>query len=165
MLEKIKSYVGNGARIAWRTSRLAVHDPESTFLITRMAGWVAFVTLCLKFMPLPRVLDLITPSQRSINRNRSAETSEKLARQLDQLLAFNVLCFTPTCWKRAAVLYRYLALNGIETRVVFGVRKEVNAPLPLAGHAWLEAKGIPILESSAPEYVVTFTFPQQLRAR
>jgi hypothetical protein len=163
MLEKVKSFVSNGAHITWRTGSLVIRDPQSTFLIARMAGWVAFVTLCLKFMPLPRVLDLVTPRQRRISKDSASETSEKLARQLDQLLGFNVFCFTPTCWKRAAVLYRYLALNGIETRVVFGVRKETDAAL--AGHAWLEAKGIPILESSTPEYVVTFTFPQQLRAR
>ena len=162
MFEKVKSFVSNSAHITWRTGRLVVHDPQSTFLIFRMAGWVAFVTLCLKFMPLHRVLDLVTPRPRSFIKDSSTETSEKLARQLDQLLGFNVLCFTPTCWKRAAVLYRYLALNGIETRVVFGVRKELDAAL--AGHAWLETDGIPILESSKPEYVVTFTFPQELRS-
>jgi hypothetical protein len=122
-----------------------------------MAGWVTFVTVCLKAMPLHRVLEIVSPRRHRPVKKDSVELSEKLARQLDQLLDFNILCFTPTCWKRAAVLHRYLALNGIETRVVFGVRKDVDEAL--AGHAWIEADGVPILESTDPEYTVTYIFP------
>ena len=64
---------------------------------------------------------------------------------LDALLALDWLCFTPTCWKRAAVLNRFLALQGIEARIVFGVRRE-------------EA-GQPLLEKSTPDYIVTFSYP------
>jgi hypothetical protein len=55
------------------------------------------------------------------------------------------------------VLYRYLALHGIETRVVFGVRKEDEGLL--AGHAWLEADGQPLLEAKSPDYSITYSFP------
>jgi hypothetical protein len=76
---------------------------------------------------------------------------------IDALLGLNVLCFTPTCWKRAPVLHRYLALQGIQTRIIFGVRKESDAAL--AGHAWLEADGRPLLEATPPRYTRTYSFP------
>lgn len=64
-----------------------------------------------------------------------------------------------SCWKRAAVLRRYLLLNGIETEVVFGVRKENGGQL--AGHAWLERDGAPFLEREQPAYTVTFRYPDR----
>ena len=81
----------------------------------------------------------------------------RVAEPLDVLLSADVLFLPPTCWKRAPVLYRFLALEGIETRVVFGVRKESQDVL--AGHAWLEAGGRPLFEKTLPDYKVTFSFP------
>ena len=81
----------------------------------------------------------------------------ELARLLDLLLAADFWVFTPTCWKRAPVLHRFLALRGIPTRVVFGVRREDRNALD--GHAWLEAEGKPLLESTSPNYTVTFSHP------
>lgn len=65
--------------------------------------------------------------------------------------------FKPICWKRAAVLHRYLSRNGVDTRIIFGVRNEAGGKV--AGHAWLESNGKPILENTPPEYVVTYRFP------
>ena len=55
------------------------------------------------------------------------------------------------------MLHRYLALSGIDTRVLFGVRREGSDAL--SGHAWLEACGEPILEKTPPDYKVTYSFP------
>lgn len=65
--------------------------------------------------------------------------------------------FTPKCWKRATVLHRFLALNGIATTIVFGVRKDADGELK--GHAWLQTDGRPFLESEPPRYNITYTFP------
>ena len=54
--------------------------------------------------------------------------------------------FKPICWKRAAVLHRYLSRNGTATRIIFGVRGENDGKVD--GHAWLEANGEPILEKT-----------------
>jgi len=81
----------------------------------------------------------------------------RLARLLDSVLAADFWVFTPTCWKRAPVLHRYLALRGIDTRVLFGVRRDGSDAL--SGHAWLEAGGVPILEKTTPDYKVTYSFP------
>jgi hypothetical protein len=64
-----------------------------------------------------------------------------------------------SCWKRAAVLRRYLQLNGIDTDVVFGVRRQNGGQL--AGHAWLEREGVPFLEGEPPQYTVTFRHPSR----
>lgn len=82
--------------------------------------------------------------------------ADELARAIDLVLSMNTLMFKPSCWKRAVVLHRYLQSNGIATRIMFGVRNETAGEV--AGHAWLEADGQPILEHVPPEYVVTYTF-------
>jgi hypothetical protein len=77
---------------------------------------------------------------------------------LDAVLRLDWLVFTPTCWKRAAVLHRYLALAGVETRIVFGVT-EVGPARLIDAHAWLEADGLPILERSPPAFRPLYAFP------
>ncbi|HYG11388.1 MAG TPA: lasso peptide biosynthesis B2 protein [Pyrinomonadaceae bacterium] len=133
------------------------HKPEEAFLLLRMAAWVALLSLLIKFLPLPRVLSLIAGTSRERRRRNPRMTEQRLAQLVDALLGINLLCFTPTCWKRAPVLHRYLALYGIKTRIVFGVRKEKESLL--AGHAWLEADGRPLLEASPPQYTPTYSFP------
>ena len=94
------------------------------------------------------------------NQNNSSlhgKTQDELARAIDLLLSADVLMFKPICWKRAAVLHRYLLRNGIPTRIIFGVRNEADGKFD--GHAWLEANGQPILERTPPQYVVTYSFP------
>jgi len=157
-----------------RAARFALREPGAALTVLRMAAWVAAVSLLLKRMPLPRVLNLVEP-RRQRTRARldvaqtqtrlaeetqaklAEETQARLARLLDALLATDVLCFTPTCWKRAPVIHRFLALEGIETRVLFGVRRDGAGEL--GGHAWLEAGGQPLLETTAPDYKVTYSFP------
>ena len=119
-----------------------------------MAWWVAVLSVTARFYSLPRALQIVAGSR---NGKQHAQTQEELARAIDLLLSADVLIFKPICWKRAAVLHRYLLRSGIDTRIIFGVRNESGGKV--AGHAWLEAKGQPILESAPPEYVVTYRFP------
>ena len=131
--------------------------PGEAFLILRMAGWVVLLSILIKFLPLPRVLSLIAVPTRDRRPMHPAITQLRLSQLVDALLGINFLCFTPTCWKRAPVLHRYLALNGVETRIIFGLRKEKESLL--AGHAWLEADGRPLLEAAPPRYIPTYSFP------
>src|SRR5436305_9137404 len=140
-----------------RAARLALVEPGSALLALRMAFWVAALSAFVKLMPLPRALNLVAPRLRRARPLNSSEIQERLARLLDSVLAVDFFVFTPTCWKRATVLHRYLALKGIETRIVFGVRREGEDAL--SGHAWLEAGGETILETTAPDYIVTYSFP------
>src|SRR5215212_6646008 len=148
--------VGIGA-LAARGARLVVREPGAALLALRMSAWVAALSLLLKFLPLPRALGVVAPSRLGTTPRDPEEAQAALARLLDSVLASDFWVFTPTCWKRAPVLHRYLALRGIETRIVFGVRREGDDAL--SGHAWLEREGRPLLESEAPDYRVTYSFP------
>lgn len=121
-----------------------------------MAGWVCLLSIAVKLKPLPKALGLLSTGPREAPLN-GENTQDKLAAAIDSVLTTELFCFKPTCWKRAAVLHRYLALNGVATRIVFGMRKEMNGTLH--GHAWLESSGKPILEKVPPDYAVTYIFP------
>lgn len=142
----------------------------------RMAWWVTVLSVAARCFSLPRALAIVAGSETQARRPNEAAVQnlagqnsavqdfavqERLARMIDLLLSADVFHFKPICWKRAAVLHRYLSRNGISTRVIFGVRNEAGGKV--AGHAWLEAAGEPILESTPPEYVVTYRFPSNER--
>jgi len=156
MRERLQSLSGRLAQAA----RFVAREPLSGLLIARMAAWVAATSLLLNLLPFEKAMVLITPLRRRAPVADAAETAEtqaRLSRLLDLLLATDFWLYTPTCWKRAPVLYRFLALSGIRTRVVFGVRRQESGALD--GHAWLEADGAPLLERTAPDYTVTFSYP------
>jgi hypothetical protein len=142
---------------AFRAMRFAARRPGSALVLLRMAFWVATLSVLVRFLPISRALSLLTPRRRPAPAADSDEVQRRLASLLDLLLATDFWVFTPICWKRAPVLHRFLALNGIETRVVFGVRKGGGDLLD--GHAWLEAGGEPVLETTPPDYKVTFSHP------
>lgn len=126
-------------------------------LAARMGAWVLAFSLLMRLLPLPRALSLIAPRRKGRLNGDAAEVQKRLARLLDSILGVDFWVFTPTCWKRAPVLHRYLALSGIETCVLFGVRRAGQETL--AGHAWLEAGGEPLLEETPPDYQITYSFP------
>lgn len=122
-----------------------------------MALWVVLVSLLARVTSLPRAHQIASLGVRSRSAAGHAETEAHLARTLDRLLRRDVLVFRPTCWKRAIVLQRFLALRGIESRVNFGLRKQADGRLQ--GHAWLERDGRPLLEHDLGAYIVTFSLP------
>ena len=119
-------------------------------LAMRMAAWIAFLTLFGRILSLRTMLRLIDTRRRK----STPMPPERISALVDRIFRADIL--HRSCWKRAAVLRRYLLLNGIDTAVVFGVRKVEEK---LAGHAWLERDGRPFLEEREPDYVVTFRYP------
>jgi hypothetical protein len=144
-----------------RATRKLLADPAEAWLLCRMAWWVSVLSVAARCYSLPRALALVAGPQTKPQRTTDSAVQQRLARAIDQLLSADVLVFKPSCWKRAAVLHRYLSRHGIATRIIFGVRNEANGKV--AGHAWLEAEDGPILESAPPEYVVTYSFPSNER--
>ena len=149
-----------GRAVASITRKFVSH-PREAMLLCRMAWWVAVLSVAARCYSLPRALRIVAGHQNGKRSSREATTRDELARAIDLLLSADVLMFKPICWKRAAVLHRYLLRNGVATRIIFGVRSETGGKV--AGHAWLEADGQPILESSPPDYVVTYSFPSNDR--
>ena len=138
-------------------TRNLVSRPGETWLLLRMAWWVAVLCVTARIYSLPRALQIVAGNNNANQPAHAATNEKELARAIDLILSVDFLIFTPICWKRAAVLHRYLSHSGIRTRIIFGVRNETDGKV--AGHAWLEHDGKPILEKVPPEYVITYSFP------
>ena len=147
--------IAKTSRLLLRSARKIVTRPGEAWLLVRMAWWVAVLSAMARVYSLPRALEIVAGNQN--RRSGAALNHEDLARAIDLLLSADVLIFKPICWKRAAVLHRYLSRNGTPTKILFGVRNESGGKVD--GHAWLEADGQPILEKDPPNYVVTYSFP------
>jgi hypothetical protein len=145
MVRAITAAIG----LAWR-------KPRRAWLMARMAAWVVVLSGLVNFCSLPRALRMVSASTRAKRNGKEVDRAE-LSTAIDAVLGANSFVFKPNCWKRATVLHRYLALHGVPTKIVFGLRKEAGGELK--GHAWLESDGQPILESAAPAYKTTYTFP------
>jgi hypothetical protein len=141
-------------KILSRGTRKLVTRPDEAWLLMRMAWWVVVLSATARCYSLPRALQIVAGDQK---RSDEALNRDDLARAIDLLLSADFLMFKPICWKRAAVLHRYLSRSGTPTRIIFGVRNESDGKVD--GHAWLEADGQPILETTPPDYVVTYSFP------
>jgi len=151
------SKITKTTRLLARATRKCVTRPDEAWLLLRMACWVAVLSVTARCYSLPRALEIVAGDGNNHRRLRRAVTREDLARTIDLLLSADFLMFKPICWKRAAVLHRYLSRTGTPTKIIFGVRSENGGKVD--GHAWLEADGQPILETTPPDYVVTYSFP------
>jgi hypothetical protein len=148
-LYKKHSLLSRGTRLLWR-------NPATALMLLRMTVWVGVVSLGAKTLSLRRAIRLLDVQPRGPDASRP-HRSETVVRLLDSLLATKLLFLTPTCWKRAPVLRRFLALEGIPTHIVFGVKRKGDDQL--SGHAWLEVDGEPVYEQTQPEYKITFRYP------
>lgn len=157
MREGLVESVEKAGRLLFSVGRKFVSRPGEALLLCRMAWWVGVLSLTAKCCPLPRALQIVSERKLREPNLTNIYIGNRLAKSIDLLLSADFLIFKPVCWKRAAVLRRYLSLNGITTHIIFGVRKEPDGAV--SGHAWLESDGQPILESSPPQYVITYRFP------
>jgi len=149
--------IAKTGRILSGFTRNLVSRPGETWLLLRMAWWVAVLCVTARLYSLPRALQIVAGNNNTNQPAQAATNEKELARAIDLILSVDFLIFTPICWKRAAVLHRYLSHSGIRTRIIFGVRNETDGKV--AGHAWLEHDGKPILVKVPPEYVITYSFP------
>ncbi|MGA8810075.1 MAG: lasso peptide biosynthesis B2 protein [Thermoanaerobaculia bacterium] len=132
-----------------------MHDWRSLLLSARMGAWVILISISARLVRLPTMFRMAETRRRWAP--SALLPAEEIARRIDRVFHAG-LVKDGSCWKRAAVLRRYLLLNGIETEVVFGVQRGDGGAL--AGHAWLERAGVPFLERELPQqYTVTFRYP------
>jgi hypothetical protein len=144
-----------------RGIRKCVTQPGEALLLCRMAWWVVVLSVAARCYSLPRALQIVAGRRSQTGIATDPLSQQKLARAIDLLLSTDVWMFKPICWKRAAVLHRYLSRSGTQTRIIFGVRNDRSGKV--TGHAWLESEGQPILETTPPEYVATYRFPSNER--
>jgi Transglutaminase-like superfamily len=151
--------VRQSIRILGLTIRKIFLEPREAILSVRMALWVVLVSVVARVAPLPEAQRIASVRLRPRGGADRDQTAAHLARTLDTLLGLDVFVLRRSCWKRAMVLHRFLALNGIESRINFGVQKHAPGE-PLRGHAWLERDGRAFLEDAPGTYVVTFSLPR-----
>jgi hypothetical protein len=142
----------------YRAGRKIVLQPGEALLLGRMAWWVMVLSVAARRYSLPRALEIVAGRRVERAVTTDPDAQQRFARAIDLLLSTDIWIFKPICWKRAAVLHRYLARNGTPTQIIFGVRNDSSAG-EVTGHAWLESEGQPILETTLPEYVTTYKFP------
>ena len=131
----------------------AFRHPFRILLMVRMSFWILSVTVLMKMVSFEWAIKIISPKSRRVASPIDSKINN-LPYLLDALLNLKFFVFTPTCWKRACILHRYLALAGYKTRVVFGIRKDPQNKI--VGHAWLEADGKPVFEKDSTNYTRTF---------
>lgn len=144
-------------RLSIAAGRKCVFQPHEALLLFGMAWWVSVLSAAAKLWPLPRALRIVSTRDQLKTHDYDPDLPPRLARSVDTILSANIFHLKPSCWKRAAVLRRYLSRNGIATTIQFGVRNEAIGKVD--GHAWLELDGKPFLETAPPEYIVTYTYP------
>lgn len=153
---RISQLTNKSGRLVVAASRKLAFHPTEAMLLCRMALWVAVLSIATRLYPLPRALKMVAAGHSNSRSTNDSDIQKRLARAIDQILSIDLFIFKPICWKRAAILHRYLSLNGITSQIVFGVRNDEGK---VSGHAWLESGGKPILETQPLDYVVTYTFP------
>jgi hypothetical protein len=157
MLKNTFAHLGKAGKFGIYAGRKFVSSPGEAFLLCRMAWWIGILSATAKWGPLPKALKLVSGDAPRIPEVADDKIANRLAGSIDLLLSTDFLFLKPICWKRAAVLRRYLSKQGFATRIIFGVRHDTDGKV--IGHAWLESNGQPFLEKSAPDYVVTYSFP------
>lgn len=144
-----------------QTARFA-RKVKVLWLAGRIAFWICAVSVLAKFLSLPRALNFISPRRIAPRRAVSdLQMTPYIARVIgitDRILELNFFVFTPTCWKRAAILYRYLARDYTNVRLCFGARrnKMIDA---LEAHAWIEINAQAAFEREPPAYFYTYIYP------
>lgn len=144
------------AWLPWRALRAAVRDPGRAWLMFRMASAYLAVSAAARLLPLPRAFALLSPPLATMG--SLDEGIGRIVNALDVLLAAQVPFIHPQCWRRAALLHRFLRRAGVDTIIVFGVRTEGGETVK--AHAWIERDGQPFAESAPTTgYRRVFQFP------
>jgi hypothetical protein len=157
--------LGLAARQCWRAPRQAA-------ISLRLACWLLLVSLLARMVSLSRAQRFLSRRAASSGVARGAgprdtasgassdPSPERLAQAIDAILRLDLpILRGGRCWKRALVLQRVLARQGVDCRVTFGVRRARDGALE--GHAWLERDGRPFLEPKTEmeteTYAATFS--------
>jgi hypothetical protein len=151
--------LGKAVRVLGGTARKIAVDPRAAVLRARMAFWVVLISGLARVTSLPRAQRIASAGLRTPPAGRASVTPAELGAAIDSVLNIDLFVFRRSCWKRAMVLQRFLSLNGIESRLYFGVQQTAEGTV--TGHAWLEHQGRRLLERDTGTYIVTFALPLQ----
>ena len=144
------------------------HSVKDIWLFISIFFWATVLPLILKYLPLSKAMEMITPSDTQRNAaNNKKSAQEKIVRYTDYILSLNCWIYRSTCLKRSLLLYRFLSKVGINVQVCFGLKFNENliskdTKENLDGHAWLLLDGEIFLERNIEMvrgYKITYRFP------
>lgn len=115
---------------AWRA-----FTPAERVMLVRALGCTLLAELSLRLLGLENARRLLRP--RRPTRRASGLSAPSLVHLAD--VAARNAPMRVACLGRSLALQRLLALDGISSELLFGVRKEGDA---LKAHAWLDVEGI-----------------------
>ena len=139
-----------------RTARVLLREPGRALLMLRMTGAYAAVSLLARVTSLPRAFEAMSPALRGVAPDEARV--ERTVDALNTLLEAGVPGIHPQCWRRAAVLRRFLRFEGVDTSIVFGIAPSTASAVE--AHAWIERNGRPFAEAEdVSAYRRVFEFP------
>jgi Transglutaminase-like superfamily len=109
----------------------------------RMAFTYLEISVLARLLPLPKAFAMI--SSRLAPGQADEVAAGQVVNALDNLLGADLPLLRPQCWRRAAVLHRFLRREGVDTAIVFGVTTDGTPTVE--AHAWLERDGVPFAEA------------------
>jgi hypothetical protein len=122
--------------------------PTNLWLAARMCCWALLVPFLKRALPIERLVRVMWAGGRNARPERHSLVIQ-LAWWTSRLQAWR---FPENCLERSLVTYRFLALDGADPRLVFGMRRGADG---LLGHAWVTVKGRAVQDLS--ESVHDFT--------
>lgn len=133
--------------------------------IVGIAALATVLPLLIRFLSLPRLLDVLTPKA---TRRPEAPDPSTMVRYTDRILGTRLWIYQPTCLKRALLLFHFLRRSGMPVSFCLGVQPTITYAARdregrLEGHAWVTYEGRPVYESEKNRnagYKPTFLFPR-----
>ena len=139
---------------------------EKLCLLTSIFLFATVLPALIRFLSLPRLMQLLTPKHNKIHKNLELQKL-RIVKFTDYILNRNFLIWKKTCLKRSLILYHFLRKLGLNIQICFGVRYKKHYTYDLAekdieGHAWLLWNDEIFLEDdikAVKTYIVTYCYP------
>jgi hypothetical protein len=119
-----------------------VSAPSDAWLLARIFAWSLVLPIAKRTVPLPRLVRLMRPRERTAKRDPAREAA------IASLAAWVFKTRPPgardNCLERGLVAYRYLTRAGASPELVVGVAKETHT---VHGHVWVTVDGRAVHDS------------------
>jgi hypothetical protein len=125
-------------------------------LATRITILMIFIRFGLRWLPLPKLLSLLNPSQNS--RAKNLQIIQRAASYTDLILRWFPYNTKGNCLPRSLILFVFANRYGYPVKFHCGIRRGETG---LDGHAWLTFNGQVFLESTRQcmGMVETYSYP------
>lgn len=132
---------------------VVIHKLSLAFRITIL---MIFIRFGLRWLPLPKLLNLLTPSRSS--RTKNLQIIQRAASYTDLILRWFPYNTKGNCLPRSLILFVFATRYGYPVKFHCGIRRGETG---LDGHAWLTFNGEVFLESTRQSMgmVETYSYP------